>query len=266
MVKMTLTDGSVFEGTMEELRQLAEVFGVAVPDGDGYDAGGDDFEVYEKSADHPKRPTVGDYVRVIAEDSGHLADIGDIVKIVRDDHDGQPYLCERVDGKAVGHLCESEVVPATAEEISEATKPDQPQFAVGDYVKVQLPDGDKPHYSWGKVSNGDVGKVTSINKYRIVVDFPSQSGWRAKPNELVKVDEKAAKWAKLGRKPNEFKQGDIVRIISAGFSGLRNGELGIVGEIDGDILRVCGRLSYANWVDSDNVELVASAESRVDVE
>ena len=259
MVKMTLTDGSVFEGTMEELRQLAEVFGVAVPDGDGYDAGGDDFEVYEKSADHPKRPTVGDYVRVTAEDSGHLADIGDIVKIVRDDHDGQPYLCERVDGKAVGHLCESEVVPATAEEISEATKPDQPQFAVGDYVKVQLPDGDKPHYSWGKVSNGDVGKITSINKYRIVVDFPSQSGWRAKPNELVKVDEKAAKWAKLGRKPNEFKQGDI--IIDKHFGLCEVAEVEPAGFCDAD-----RGLTTTNgkWTYKHHCTLVAPVEQRVD--
>src|SRR5690606_14837332 len=45
-----------------------------------------------------KRLTVGDKARVVGRKSAHSAEIGDIVTIVRDDEDRQPYKCE-LDGE-----------------------------------------------------------------------------------------------------------------------------------------------------------------------
>lgn len=66
----------------------------------------------------PKRLTVGDTAKIIGNDSGHFGNIGDIVKIVTDDEDGQPYQCERVsDGKDVGWFYEEDLVAHAVETI-----------------------------------------------------------------------------------------------------------------------------------------------------
>jgi hypothetical protein len=44
-----------------------------------------------------KRPTTGDYVKIIADSSGHSFDIGEVVKVLEDDHDDVPYYCEGAD-------------------------------------------------------------------------------------------------------------------------------------------------------------------------
>lgn len=129
-------------------------------------------------------------------------------------------------------------------------------FKIGEVVRVRALPEDLTHKDRIMGENLDGGKYG----YVYINDFVKAS------SEEVAEAKRAAKWAKLGRKPNEFKQGDIVRVISTGLPDLRKGELGIVGEVDDDIFRVCGRLSSVDWVDADEVELVAPAESRVDVE
>lgn len=155
---------------------------------------------------------------------------------------------------------------ATPEEVEKYTAP---KLKVGDYVRIT---GNGLGEHGFKI--GEIVRVLATHTDLIKGEnLDGSKYWYVQASDFVKASseevaeaKRAAKWAKLGRKTNEFKQGDIVRIISAGLSGLRNGELGIVGEIDGDILRVCGRLSYATLINADNVEIVAPAESRVDVE
>ncbi|MDQ0154963.1 hypothetical protein [Robertmurraya andreesenii] len=93
------------------------------------------------------------------------------------------------------------------------------KFSEGDTVKLVIKEGKRPHYGYGLVDNGEIGTIREIRKDLIKVDFPSQSGWSAKPNELEKVSAEelakqaeTARWASIGRKPNEFKKGDIVRL------------------------------------------------------
>ncbi|KRT88685.1 hypothetical protein [Bacillus paralicheniformis] len=95
-------------------------------DGDGFDTYcADDFEVYRKvSAAEPKpeRLKVGDYVKVVGNESGHYAEIDEIVLVKRDDKDFAPFHCEKLNGNEAGIFYEDELVRATDEEVAEAKR------------------------------------------------------------------------------------------------------------------------------------------------
>lgn len=120
-----------------------------------------------EQGDKDKRITVGDYAKVVAKESGHGANIGDIVIIKQDDHDDQPYNCESLNGINVGWFFESELVKATDEEINEAKRKiaenskwakigrEPGEFKVGDIVRVK---------------NGDIGGLSGYNGLITVID------------------------------------------------------------------------------------------------
>jgi hypothetical protein len=84
-----------------------------------------------------RRLTVGDYARVVANDSGHDANIGDIVKIVEDEHDYHPYRCENLAGEDVMWFKEHELEPVTDEEVRWAKIGRKPgEFKKGDIVRL----------------------------------------------------------------------------------------------------------------------------------
>ncbi|WP_434174108.1 hypothetical protein [Bacillus paralicheniformis] len=95
-------------------------------DGDGFDTYcADDFEVYRKvSAAEPKpeRLKVGDYVKVVGNESGHYAEIDEIVLVKRDDKDFAPFHCEKLNGNEAGIFYEDELVRSTDEEVAEAKR------------------------------------------------------------------------------------------------------------------------------------------------
>ncbi|MDE1375103.1 hypothetical protein MHH84_08240 [Bacillus sp. FSL K6-1109] len=94
-------------------------------DGDSYDTCGKRFEVYRKvSAAEPKpeRLKVGDYVKVVGNESGHYAEIDEIVLVKRDDKDFAPFHCEKLNGNEAGIFYEDELVRATDEEVAEAKR------------------------------------------------------------------------------------------------------------------------------------------------
>lgn len=93
-----------------------------------------------------KRSSVGDYVTVIANTSGHRYVIGSVVKIVVDDHDSIPYQAERSDGTTGNWLKEAEVIPATEAEFNA-----QKRFKVGEFAKVVGPNDNGNNYEIGSV-------------------------------------------------------------------------------------------------------------------
>jgi ribosomal protein L21E len=106
-MRVTLNDGTVFEGTFEEYVKLYR------------------YNVVEPHKE-PERLSVGDYVKVIDERStrldGHGYEIGEIVKIALDDYSNMPYKGQRLDGKGGNWLYEEEVVLATPAELAEAKR------------------------------------------------------------------------------------------------------------------------------------------------
>ncbi|MEC0167904.1 hypothetical protein [Paenibacillus graminis] len=175
----------------------------------------------------PKRYAVGDFVKVTGNSVTHDYAEGSVVKITetKDNarHGGQQFHAETADGERGNWLVTNDVEPATKAEFLAAKaqtqrKPAEPAFSVGDTVKLTVADGGRPCYGWGRVSNGDIGKVAYVSSDSISVDFPKQRGWNAKPEELTKVDPRDA-----------FAEGDKVRLISGGnTSGLHDYETGDV--------------------------------------
>jgi hypothetical protein len=139
MAKITLENGMVIEGTIEEFRQMGVKFPI-------------------KTAE-PNRLKVGDYVKVVdttTRGGTHRSNIevGEIMRITEDDGTSAPYSAEKFDGSDYEWFREGTIVKATDEEVAEAK---------------------------AKLAQKDL----------------------------------EAKWAKIGRKPNEFKEGDAVRYKKA---------------------------------------------------
>lgn len=249
----------------------------------------------EKVAEESKRLTVGDIAKIIGHESGHFGEIGDIVKIVADDKDDQPYQCERIsDGRDVGWFYEEDLVAYNEEtiEFEGATyrKVDR-EAREGDVVIIRVDtSGHVPKDTPFKVTGGegksaeigDLAWVYSIRKDRtretVDVYEPIEQGTKVasepklKAGDYVKFkrsisDTKAnkpylieyyaergelafrddagdwcsiahtgeyeilsaeeAKWAKIGRKPNEFKIGDIVEVTGS----CMGHSVGTIGEV-----------------------------------
>jgi hypothetical protein len=253
-------NGMVIEGTVEELREIGVKFPV-------------DEEVAES-----RRLTVGDYARVVANDTGHRAKVGDIVKIVEDEHDHHPYRCEKLNGEDVLWFKEHELAPVTEEEIAQAkAELAESKFEVGDYV-VALPESDEEY----GITNTEMklGKVTRVcSDGEIIIEIVAHEDVdvigedyvvepkyfrKATDDEITEAKEKA-RWAKIGRKPGEFKKGDIVRYL--GGAPTKKGELVEVYE------DTSGTTTKIKWVDdygvcterNDDLELVTPVEQRFDI-
>jgi hypothetical protein len=76
------------------------------------------------------------------------------------------------------------------------------------------------------------------------------------------IDEVEAKWAKIGREPNEFKKGDIVRVDNpCGAAPLKKGDL---VEVKYDSSHKGSVLVVDSWAVSVG-ELVTPVEARFDI-
>jgi hypothetical protein len=207
------------------------------------------------------RLKVGDYA-VVLKCPGRL-EIGDVVEVTYEDpYGGFDYSARRVyDGRSEVFGAD-ELRRATDEEVAEAKRK---LIQPGVYVKLQIPEGSRPRYGWGDAKNGDIGKVASRDGDEVRVDFPAQSGWKALIHELVlateeerKKAEAADKWAAIGRKPGEFKVGDVVRIDSHNF-------VGKVEDVGDALLGIRDYGGRYRGIEKDEVELIAPVESVVNL-
>lgn len=124
----------------------------------------------------------------------------------------------------------------------------------------------------GDIAAGTVVKITKEadedGDYKIVLLDESNYDY-AQASSLEKVDaDKAAiidKWAKIGREVDEYKEGDVVRVLDVKKSfafDLSRGEINVITKFcDNDSFQVG---SGSGWVGASQVELVAPVESRVD--
>lgn len=93
---------------------------------------------------------------------------------------------------------------------------EEPEFKVGQKVKVIVKRGDETKYGWGGVTSGDVGIVKSIeNDDSLYVDFPNQKEWHGLPSEfeLVKEEDSTSEY-KIGQTFNTKEE--VVAAIKAG--------------------------------------------------
>ncbi|WP_181445813.1 hypothetical protein [Bacillus velezensis] len=120
----------------------------------------------------PERLKVGEYAKVVGNESGHYAEINEIVIVKRDDRDRMPFLCGKLNGNEAGIFYEDELVRATDEEVAEvkhAAKWAEIGREVGEYKR-----GDIARVVDNKcaerVANGDIIEVLKQASGGSVVD------------------------------------------------------------------------------------------------
>lgn len=139
---------------------------------------------------------------------------------------------------------------------------------VGDYAKVVL----ETHYLTGEIVKIVSDNYSEFYKYD-TAEINGEEGDCFEPEHLVKAtDEEVAdakkkqaeakaelRWKAIGRKPNEFKQGDIVRITRYQ-SAAKEGELV-------ELTYAGGVVTYGGGygADRDAIELVTPVEQRFDL-
>src|SRR5699024_6664325 len=150
---------------------------------------------------------------------------------------------------------------------------DEDDIVVGDTVKLDIPEGEKPSFGWCGVENGSIGKVVDNRLSSIYtgknhvydVNFEGFEGWTGVPNEfklIAKGDYEDSKDDKTTDEEVYYpKKGDIVRVVDGITSGHEVGTIGEVVEGDG----TNSPYVEANGIQKYNtVELVCRAEDRAD--
>jgi hypothetical protein len=231
---------------------------IAALEGRGNGEVAEDQPKYRKVTD--RDPRVGDYVKFDEAPRSYLT-AGKYYEIVEIDVLGDPQIIDD-DGDELD-------IGGFEFEVYEMVAEGAPKFEVGDYAKV-LAKG-----FWRDIEVGSIVKIVGQKDddgdYKVELLDGSDYDY-FNDEQLEKITEEEAnefvKWAKIGRKPGEFKNGDIVRVIDTQSSYIKNGEIGILGENDDyGAYRVFVRdVKTGNWHSPKHLELICPVEHRFDRE
>lgn len=216
----------------------------------------------------PARLKVGEYAKVIKA-TPSFSTVGLIVKVTDDDASSAPFDTEGLDGNYTGWHGENALVRATDEEVAEARAALDPrnQFAKGDKVRLVAKAGRLNGYDVGSIYTVAEPKPSYEEDLVKITGGAVPQGY-AITSALVKVsaeeierDALTAKWAAIGRKVNEYKNGDIVRFTeSTGASSYPSGSLAEIYDVEDDMFNFGGSFGgTTNWC-----ELVTPVEQRFD--
>ncbi|WP_188069012.1 hypothetical protein [Brevibacillus brevis] len=126
-------------------------------------------EVKRKEAE-AQRLKVGEYAKVVGNDAGHSAKIGDIVKIAEDDRASTPFRCDALGGEELTRpwFREIDLVRATEDERKKAEEAKWSaigrkvgEFKDGDVVRVINGEG-------SRVPTGEIGIIAEIDRYNVM--------------------------------------------------------------------------------------------------
>lgn len=236
-------------------------------DGDIYVKEHDMF-IYPREVE-PATPKVGDKVRVVAAELTYGEyENGDVLTIEFIDHDGN------IDVKEHDRLLyRREYELMTTAEIKAWAQAQR--LTVGDYAKVV--DADTAQNS-GTIPEGSIVKITEDDgsrvPYRIDSLITGVVAW-AEPAHIVKAtDEEVAeakefaKWAKIGRKPNEYKPGDIAEVVNSPNASPK-GTFVEVKDVDSTVIYAVGwsavlRRNTMIHYDRTDLKLITPVENRFD--
>lgn len=200
MAKITV-EGNVYEGTVEELKEIFEMMGVEFPNKSVTTV----CEDVPVGATEEEPLKVGDYAKVV---DGAPDNIGVIVEIT--DLDYAVATLNPINSSFPGYSHIDRLRKATDEEVAEAKAKLLPKLSVGDYVKTLT---ESKH---GSIGAGEILVITDTDfcEGQILADslVSKDRDGIYLPSQLVEATDEEVKFAKIGRKPNEFKKGDIVKV------------------------------------------------------
>lgn len=256
-IKLTMTDGTVIEGNAEEIAELRRLTGGKIDDKPKCKEEGNDDKpkVYDARGNEIKE---GDRVKlqVKGEPRHGWGDVsnGEIgtVDYITDEKE----VVVNFPSDSHWYALPNELINLSAE----------PSFglSVGDYAKVTglTVFGDITEGSYVKI----VEYIDSDGEYKIELIDGSDYDY-AEPEALEKVEltDRELTFLKAGRKPGEFKVGDLVEVIDYHDTIPKNSIVEIVNKYsDGDVLtkRTEGTMLYL--FEPKHLKLIAPVEARVD--
>ncbi|WP_339306844.1 hypothetical protein [Paenibacillus sp. FSL R5-0519] len=219
-------------------------------DEDSYDAGGDDYEVYEKVTDSAaveyrevkRKANVGERIRIVAaEQSGGLYVDGEEYVVTDEDrwNNGRAVSVRGVNN-AIYHREYVVLEPVTKS--GEPTKPER--LAVGDYVRY-VKDG------LSAMVTGDVVEIVDVDQsrvpYRVKRLTDGYIAW-APADKLVRATDEEVAAAKDPR--SQFAVGDKVRLVSGG------GTPGVWHYVNGEVYTVSNPI----WGREDKIEITGGGQ------
>ncbi|MED5047615.1 hypothetical protein P9738_13075 [Bacillus siamensis] len=249
----------------------------------------DEFEVYRKvsaasveAEPKPERLNVGDYAKVVKDFRDHEVEIGTILLVTIIDDAAPSIKCDDISGNRIGWFFGHELVRATDEEVAEAKDAAaRAKFKKGAKVRLLSGGGD---YPLGGFTDGNIYEV-SDNAYNhsrgTLIRIEGGSCFRgsgfATPDQLEILSEEEAaeierqqaeeaKWAKIGRKVGEYKNGDVVAYDDP--TWFKNSGIGEVVGLSAGEPRVraidSGGRSPAYYLEPEKVRLITPVEGRFD--
>ncbi len=248
-MKMNIA-GVEYEGSPQELKELFDLLS--------------DNEAEESKEEYRKvvrSPRVGDLVKFNESDDDNIT-VGKYYEITAIDDDGDAVF---IDDGGSDNWALKALSDEGEFEFFEKAAPD-PKFEVGDYI-VALSAADEEYFYTN--TNMKLRKVVEIcddGDIKIEVVRHENDSYEGQTFEVdprlfrkaYKEEVDNAIVTKLVRKPNEFKKGDIVRYVS-------DGEICEVIDVENGITKVKTRDFGICREDSQEIELIAPVESRVDL-
>lgn len=219
-----------------------------------------------------RRPRVGDFVKYDKNPYtfGELT-VGEYYEIKEIDYYDDPQIVDD-DGELYDISGdEFEVYEKVGAENGTQLKDEITALRVGDYAKFIKEDTG--------TDGVKVGEIVKLTGEGVAFDFEfervydghkslTDANYLTKATDEEVAEAKAkARWAAIGRKPNEFKEGDIVCILkdNANGSNHKSGDIGVVDSKSNIEFRVrTPRINSVNFVRPQDVELITPVESRFD--
>lgn len=271
MAKITLADGMVIEGTVEELKAMTEAFGVKT----------------EEESSETITHNGAEYTRVHRK-----AQPGDVVVFTENKsccfHNNRVYGPVVMDKGDLSIPDNDGTILRVYEDcfkrteanvkVYEPVAKEEPKLKVGDYAKVLekvtgflrlhvgeivlLEDGGDGNFFAIDLEGNRIGVALKHEIVRATDEEVAEAKAKLALENAQKEHEakEAERWAKIGRKPNEFKKGDVVRVDNPCGSPRKRGQL---TEALHDSKRSSSVIVTGGWAVSVS-ELVAPVESRFD--
>lgn len=267
MAKITLADGTVFEGTTEELYEFTQMPNKAVAE--------------------PKPIREGDIVVITGNTNSSRNKVGDIGKLSAVGSVDVPQR-PKLPGNNGNYTRTTEMRHATPSEIAEyeqAVAPKDEPLKVGDYANVvgggnfktgdivKILRDDNSGFSpllcalvsvseeYGEIEEG-VREYKNYDNIRKATDEEVETAKR-KADEATAKARKEAVFTQSGRKPNEYRKGDIVMVTGERTRDKFYGEIGDSVGNDKYHFTHFGRI-YHNTDKASDMTPIAFVENRLD--